>query len=98
MLLMPAAVAEAQTPPPKLPYSRKGLGALGATGTADAVNVNPDGLGQALLYPFYTTRFDDEQGCRWQLGGRFIPGTLQELLLEKSDASQFAVAAKMGRS
>jgi hypothetical protein len=32
----------------------------------------------ASFYPFYTTRFDDEQGCRWQLGGRFIPGTLQD--------------------
>jgi len=33
-----------------------GLGALGATGAAQAVNVNPDGLGQVLLYPFYTTQ------------------------------------------
>jgi len=32
-----------------------GLGALGATGAAQAVNVNPDGLGQALIYPYYTT-------------------------------------------
>jgi hypothetical protein len=32
-----------------------GLGALGATGAAEAVNVNPDGLGQALIYPYYTT-------------------------------------------
>src|SRR5437868_14216437 len=35
-----------------------GLGALGATGAAQAVNVNPDGLGQALIYPYYTTRAD----------------------------------------
>jgi len=35
-----------------------GLGALGATGAAQAVNVNPDGLGQVLIYPYYTTRAD----------------------------------------
>ena len=33
-----------------------GLGALGATGAAQAVNVNPDGLGQALIYSYYTTQ------------------------------------------
>jgi hypothetical protein len=33
-----------------------GLGALGVAGTADAVYVNPDGLGQVVLYPYYTTR------------------------------------------
>ena len=33
-----------------------GIGALGATGAAQAVNVNPDGLGQALIYPYYTTQ------------------------------------------
>ena len=32
-----------------------GVGFLGATGAAQAVNVNPDGLGQALIYPYYTT-------------------------------------------
>src|SRR2546423_15706671 len=32
------------------------VGALGATGVAQAVNVNPDGLGQALIYPYYTTQ------------------------------------------
>ena len=32
------------------------MGALGATGAAQAVNVNPDGLGQALIYPYYTTQ------------------------------------------
>ena len=30
-------------------------GAAGIVGTAQAVNVNPDGLGQVLLYPYYTT-------------------------------------------
>jgi len=33
-----------------------GLGVLGATGAAQAVNLNPNGLGQALVYPYYTTR------------------------------------------
>jgi hypothetical protein len=30
-------------------------GAAGIVGSAQAVNVNPDGLGQVLLYPYYTT-------------------------------------------
>ena len=29
-----------------------GLGALGAAGTANAVHINPDGLGQVVLYPY----------------------------------------------
>jgi hypothetical protein len=33
-----------------------GVSALGATGAADAVNINPDGLGQVLLYPYFTVR------------------------------------------
>ena len=33
-----------------------GLGAMGAAGTAQAVHVNPDGLGQVLIYPYYTAR------------------------------------------
>src|SRR5689334_24747670 len=35
-----------------------GVGALGVTGAAQAVNLNPDGLGQVLIYPYYTTRAD----------------------------------------
>ncbi len=35
-----------------------GLTVVGAVGAAQAVNVNPDGLGQALIYPYYTTRAD----------------------------------------
>ena len=35
-----------------------GLGALGLANTADAVMVNPDGLGQVLIYPYYTVRSD----------------------------------------
>jgi hypothetical protein len=31
------------------------VGALGVVGTAQAANVNPDGLGQVLIYPYYTT-------------------------------------------
>ena len=33
-----------------------GVTALGVTGAAQAVNVNPDGLGQVLIYPYYTVR------------------------------------------
>ncbi len=33
-----------------------GISALGVTGAAEAVSVNPDGLGQALVYPYYTVR------------------------------------------
>ena len=33
-----------------------GVSALGVTGAAEAVNLNPDGLGQVLIYPYYTTR------------------------------------------
>jgi hypothetical protein len=33
-----------------------GLGALGAAETANAVHLNPDGLGQVLIYPYFTTR------------------------------------------
>jgi hypothetical protein len=33
-----------------------GVSALGVTGAAEAVSVNPDGLGQALIYPYYTVR------------------------------------------
>jgi hypothetical protein len=35
-----------------------GVSALGVTGAAQAVNLNPDGLGQVLIYPYYTTRAD----------------------------------------
>ena len=31
-------------------------GAAGIAGSAQAVNLNPDGLGQVLIYPYYTTR------------------------------------------
>ena len=33
-----------------------GLGTLAMAGTADAVMVNPNGLGQVLIYPYYTVR------------------------------------------
>ncbi|CAN5357508.1 hypothetical protein BH11PSE11_BH11PSE11_20010 [soil metagenome] len=32
------------------------LGTMGAAGSAGAVNVNPNGLGQVLIYPYYTVR------------------------------------------
>ncbi len=33
-----------------------GLGALSMAGAVQAVSVNPEGLGQALIYPYYTVR------------------------------------------
>jgi hypothetical protein len=33
-----------------------GLGVMGMVGSAQAVSLNPDGLGQALIYPYYTVR------------------------------------------
>ena len=33
-----------------------GLGTLAMAGAADAVMVNPNGLGQVLVYPYYTVR------------------------------------------
>ena len=36
-----------------------GVSALGVAGTAEAVHVNPDGLGQVLIYPYYTVRTRD---------------------------------------
>src|SRR5437667_3246599 len=33
-----------------------GLSALGVTGAAQAVTLNADGLGQVLIYPYYTVR------------------------------------------
>jgi len=35
-----------------------GVGALGVTATANAVSVNPNGLGQVLIYPYYTVQSD----------------------------------------
>jgi hypothetical protein len=35
-----------------------GAGALGVTGVANAVNVSPGGLGQVLIYPYYTVNSD----------------------------------------
>ncbi len=34
-------------------------GAAGIVGSAQAVNINPDGLGQVLIYPYYTTNGDN---------------------------------------
>ncbi|MDR2710282.1 MAG: hypothetical protein LBB65_02925 [Burkholderiales bacterium] len=38
-----------------------GLGVMGMVGSAQAVNLNPDGLGQALIYPYYTVRDGGDQ-------------------------------------
>jgi hypothetical protein len=35
-----------------------GAGALGVAATANAVSLNPNGLGQVLIYPYYTTNAD----------------------------------------
>jgi hypothetical protein len=35
-------------------------GAAGIAGTAQAVNLNPDGLGQLLIYPYYNVRNDQQ--------------------------------------
>src|SRR5207244_2441763 len=35
-----------------------GVGALGVTATANAVAINPNGLGQVLIYPYYTVNAD----------------------------------------
>jgi hypothetical protein len=35
-----------------------GAGALSVTGAANAVNLNPQGLGQVLIYPYYTVNSD----------------------------------------
>lgn len=34
-------------------------GAAGIAGTAQAVNINPDGLGEVLIYPYYTVNGDN---------------------------------------
>ena len=41
-----------------------GLGTLGLAGAADAVMVNPNGLGQVLIYPYYTVRSPAGAGHR----------------------------------
>ena len=41
-----------------------GLGTLGLAGAADAVMVNPNGLGQVLIYPYYTVRSPAGAGNR----------------------------------
>jgi len=35
-------------------------GAAGIAASAQAVNINPDGLGQVLIYPYYTTRANND--------------------------------------
>lgn len=37
-----------------------GVGVLGMVGAVQAVSVNPDGLGQVLIYPYYTVRANDD--------------------------------------
>ena len=35
-------------------------GVAGIAGTAQAVNMNPDGLGQVLIYPYYTANMGNQ--------------------------------------
>ena len=58
-----------------------GVSALGVTGAAQAVNVNPDGLGQVLIYPYYTTRADSA-------GNAY--GTLLSVINSTSSAKAFS--------
>ena len=46
-----------------------GVSALGMAGTANAVHVNPDGLGQVLIYPYYTVRARPRTGSRRRARG-----------------------------
>jgi len=41
-------------------------GIAGIAGTAQAVNLNPDGLGQVLIYPYYTTNGGNDTLLRRQ--------------------------------
>ena len=59
-----------------------GVGALGVTGAADAVNINPNGLGQALIYPYYTVNAD-------------TPGNAYNSLLSVVNTTNSAKAVKV---
>lgn len=64
-----------------------GVSALGVAGTANAVHVNPDGLGQVLIYPYYTVRA--------KVGGTFAGAQFNSLLsVVNSTASAKAVKVR----
>jgi hypothetical protein len=66
-----------------------GVSALGVTGAAQAVNVNPDGLGQVLIYPYYTTRADS-------LGNAY--GTLMSVVNSTATAKAVKVRFLEGKN
>src|SRR5690348_7371411 len=43
------------------------LGTLGIAGTAHAIYQDPNGLGQALIYPYYTVNSDPDGNPFWTL-------------------------------
>jgi hypothetical protein len=57
-------------------------GAAGIAGTAQAVNLNPDGLGQVLIYPYYTSNHGND--------------TLLSVVNTSSDAKAVKVRFKEG--
>jgi hypothetical protein len=63
-----------------------GVSALGMAGTANAVHVNPEGLGQVLIYPYYTVRA--------KVGGKF-PGAQFNSLLSVVNSTASAKAVKV---
>src|SRR4029078_12616721 len=66
-----------------------GVSALGVTGAAQAVNVNPDGLGQVLIYPYYTPRADS-------LGNAY--GTLMSVVNSTATAKAVKVRFLEGKN
>jgi hypothetical protein len=66
-----------------------GLSALGVTGIAEAVHVNPEGLGQVLIYPYYTARQRD------LLATTLYPGAQNNTLLSVVNSTASAKAVKV---
>ena len=64
-----------------------GLSALGVTGIAEAVHVNPDGLGQVLIYPYYTVAPD--------VGHSAVPDAQYNTLLSVVNSTASAKAVKV---
>ena len=63
--------------------------AVGATFNAGAVSLNPDGLGQALIYPYYTVRSVE--------GGNAL-NTYVSVVNHTSDAKAVRVRGREGRA
>jgi hypothetical protein len=69
-----------------------GVSALGVTGAAQAVNVNPDGLGQVLIYPYYTTRSDGAGNAYGTLMSVVLVPNGRELIRAADDTPGMACA------